>query len=159
MAPPAGARCAKHTDAPAVDVCQRCGSFVCSGCIEIRNEDVYCADCAKVLDQPPSKLSRVLVGLSGAWLLALLSMLGVVAFSRGLIPPIVIGFALIGTAPLAALMVALWVVERQAQKRETPSRGGQRRLKLAAVLIAINVLVGVAVAGGFVLFVLRQGKG
>lgn len=142
-----------------MDVCQRCGSFVCSGCIEIRNEDVYCADCAKVLDRPASKLSAVLVGLSGAWLLFLLAMAGVVAFSSGRIPPLLIGFTLIGTAPLAALMVALWIVERLAQKRETPSRVGQRRLKLAAVLIGINVLVGVAVAGGFVLFVLRQGKG
>ena len=54
MSPPASARCAKHVETPAVDVCQRCGSFVCGECSTIRDEDLYCEACATVLERPAS---------------------------------------------------------------------------------------------------------
>ena len=38
----AGARCAVHGDAPAVDICRRCGAFLCAAC---RGDEVLCGNC------------------------------------------------------------------------------------------------------------------
>ncbi len=41
----AGAKCAAHPAREAVDTCTRCGSYVCSGCMEVEGYDTYCPDC------------------------------------------------------------------------------------------------------------------
>lgn len=46
---PVAARCAQHPDTSAVDVCQRCGAFVCGTCVNIREEDVFCPSCLPFL--------------------------------------------------------------------------------------------------------------
>lgn len=42
---PSDARCGRHPDAPAVDVCGRCGAFLCAACEELLGERVLCPDC------------------------------------------------------------------------------------------------------------------
>lgn len=64
----AEARCACHPHETAVDVCSRCGSFVCAGCEEIStSNEVFCASCfERVKSGAPtarSYLGRVLLGL------------------------------------------------------------------------------------------------
>jgi hypothetical protein len=41
-----GARCPTHPDAAAVEVCQRCGAFVCAQCLELKGAQVFCPACA-----------------------------------------------------------------------------------------------------------------
>lgn len=38
-------QCARHPAAPAVDVCQRCGTFTCGDCLELSSDAVLCSDC------------------------------------------------------------------------------------------------------------------
>lgn len=47
-----GARCATHPAAPAVEVCIRCGAFVCRAChcLDIKSES-YCPSCYARLDR------------------------------------------------------------------------------------------------------------
>jgi hypothetical protein len=40
-----GARCATHPDVAAVEICQRCGAFVCGTCLELQGAEVLCANC------------------------------------------------------------------------------------------------------------------
>jgi hypothetical protein len=131
MAPPTGARCAKHADVAAVDVCQRCGTFVCGECVQIRSEDEFCSDCAKLLDRPPSRRPRV------AFLCAIL--------------PCPLFVALVSTVPVVGLLLGLAVAvllfaigltvilqERSARARgESSSKGVLYPLTWA--LLALDV--------------------
>lgn len=66
---PAGARCATHVEVAAVDVCQRCGRFLCGECIDLVGDDPYCADCAPRVNVPASKLAKAaLLVTAVAWL-------------------------------------------------------------------------------------------
>lgn len=38
-------QCARHPAVPAVDVCQRCGTFTCGDCLELSIDAVLCTDC------------------------------------------------------------------------------------------------------------------
>jgi hypothetical protein len=144
MAPPAGARCAKHPDASAVDVCQRCGTFVCGECVHIRAEDVYCADCARILDRPAPvrpKLAFALAAAPGPLLVALGLFAG--GFAR------LLGLALF--LPLAASALALILQERAARIRgQSPRKGAFYPLTWA--MLAVDLL-GVL---GLLLFVVRR---
>ncbi len=67
----AGARCARHPSV-AVDVCARCGSFVCAMCAEISaSDEVYCAECYPKLNKPSSKARTYVIGGVGLVVLAL----------------------------------------------------------------------------------------
>ncbi len=50
-----------HADVAAVDVCKRCGRFLCGECLELRGEDPYCDDCVKRLDTPTSLRARLVL--------------------------------------------------------------------------------------------------
>src|SRR5689334_17673965 len=39
------ARCAAHGEAPAVGVCQRCGTFLCVACLQPADSEVLCGAC------------------------------------------------------------------------------------------------------------------
>ena len=46
-----GAVCARHPEVAAVDVCGRCGAFVCADCVEyLRDATPACEPCARLLD-------------------------------------------------------------------------------------------------------------
>jgi hypothetical protein len=51
-----------HAEFAAVDVCKRCGRFLCGECLELVGEDPYCGDCVKRLGAPVSKLAWVAFG-------------------------------------------------------------------------------------------------
>src|SRR5579871_6794603 len=40
-----GARCANHPAVAAVEICQRCGNFVCGDCLEIQEGQALCPPC------------------------------------------------------------------------------------------------------------------
>lgn len=45
MAVAASAHCAVHPAVPAVEVCERCGAFVCGDCLELHEGHPFCASC------------------------------------------------------------------------------------------------------------------
>jgi hypothetical protein len=120
-------------------VCQRCGSFVCSGCIEIRNEDVFCAACAALLDRPASKRSRVLAVFSGLWLIGLGAavLYGVSSFRHSGFA----GMALMATPFATGTLAAVWLVEWRAQRRGESASKGKVPLQISGVFIGIEVLI------------------
>jgi hypothetical protein len=130
-------------------VCQRCGSFVCSGCIEIRSEDVFCGACAALLDRPPSKLIRTTRWLSALWLLVLVGSF-VVLLSKIR----VFGVVLAATPFVTATLFAFWLVEWRAQRRGDAPPKGQVLLKVTAVFLAIESLISLLAVGALVYFLL-----
>ena len=69
---PAGARCGLHGDVAAVDLCKRCGRFLCGDCVQLVGEDAYCADCLGKLEKPASLMSRWAASLAAtSWIAGL----------------------------------------------------------------------------------------
>ena len=129
--PPPSARCARHAEVPAVDVCQRCGSFVCGECVNIRKEDVYCAACAVILERPGSR--RPLLGLLAALLAPLPLLAGSIASevlrsSLGQLPTFA---GLLGSVLVWVLAMSLLLYERA--HGEAGARRSLYRVAWAAV--------------------------
>ncbi len=120
--PPAGARCAQHPEQAAVDVCQRCGAFVCADCTEIRREDVYCSRCAPLMDRPPSKRVRTVFWLGAGWL-PLLGVLLWVGFRTGFGLPF--GLATLLTPLEWGVLLALGLQELGARRRGESGPSGR----------------------------------
>ena len=132
MAPPSGARCAKHPDVAAVDVCQRCGVFVCGECVFIRTEDVFCADCARILDRPAPARPK--------WAFAFAAAPGPVAVALSFVAGS-IGF-LVGAGlllPLTACALALILQERSARRAGQSPRAGAF-YPLTWMMLAVDLL-------------------
>lgn len=139
MAPPAGARCARHAQAAAVDVCQRCGTFVCGECVNIRSEDVFCPDCARILDRPPPTRPKLAFGLAvaPAPLAAALTF-----FVGGLGTLVGLGLLL----PLIATALALLIQERSARsKGKSAFEGAFYPLAWATLAVDLVGTVGLLV--------------
>jgi len=68
----AGASCGKHPAVPAVDICARCGSFLCGECVEYFGDATpACASCLPLMKGTPASVRArlspllALVALSG----------------------------------------------------------------------------------------------
>ena len=59
----AGARCAVHTDQPAIDTCSRCGNFVCVGCMDVHDYETFCRACSARLGYRGQHSSRAIAAL------------------------------------------------------------------------------------------------
>jgi hypothetical protein len=79
---PAGACCGLHVEAAAVDLCKRCGRFLCGECVQLVDEYAYCAECVGKLDGPPSRLANAALYLG---LIALLLMAAGFVFGPALL--------------------------------------------------------------------------
>jgi len=58
---PDAAQCARHPDKLAVEVCSRCGAFVCDECLQLGDDEVRCPACWERLMERAS--TRALVAL------------------------------------------------------------------------------------------------
>lgn len=134
-----GATCARHTEVLAVEVCSRCGAFLCPQCVEYLGEVTpVCEACAQ----------RAAADRPGA-----LAWSGVVLSSLGLLG-MVLGFAVRGRPGLWAWAVAapLGLLGLGASLRAlatSPTRsasGVGQRLRLARLGGALGVLHALAVA-------------
>ncbi|MER2560917.1 MAG: DUF4190 domain-containing protein [Myxococcaceae bacterium] len=118
MAPPTGATCPRHPAALAVDVCERCGRFVCGECDVLKDEKTWCVECAAVPRLPSARSTLALVlGLAG--------------------------FLFCGPVSLAAIALGL-VEQRSIERRETPVEGlGRARwaVRLGVLQVALVVLL------------------
>lgn len=68
MSPPSPtARCAQHPDVPALEVCGRCGGFLCADCKIQFGAKVLCSACYARNETKSSPLPVVPIGLAMAW--------------------------------------------------------------------------------------------
>jgi hypothetical protein len=94
-----GALCAAHPELTAVDLCARCGSFLCSECVDFAGDQTYCAACLKVVTNRASRPARLSVVVSVLGVLGMLAGLvvrgraGLVIWAAA-IPTGFVGFAL-----------------------------------------------------------------
>lgn len=117
MPTPAGATCPRHAAALAVDVCERCGRFVCGDCAVLKGEKTWCSECAAVPHTASARATLALV-------------LGVA------------GFLLCGPVSIAAIALGL-VEQRSIERRETPVEGLARArwaVRLGVLQIALVML-------------------
>lgn len=115
---PAGARCATHVEVAAVDVCQRCGRFLCGECIDIVGDDPYCAECAPRMNVPASKLAKAALIVTGlAWL-----SFGLPSFALRVRLFVLVLVLVPGPAALAAMVMGImeW---RRIKAGLSPARG------------------------------------
>jgi hypothetical protein len=68
-----GASCATHAGATAVDLCTRCGSFLCGECVEYLDTAPYCERCHRLVTTRASLRARVSAALSGLGVLGMLA--------------------------------------------------------------------------------------
>jgi uncharacterized RDD family membrane protein YckC len=70
--PALGARCARHPERLAHDVCARCGSYACAQCHRLADNGLdYCIACLTRLDIPASRADRFIANLvdqAAVWL-------------------------------------------------------------------------------------------
>jgi hypothetical protein len=106
----------------AVDVCERCGRFVCGDCEVLRDERTWCAECAAVPHRASPRATLALVlGLGG--------------------------FVCCGPLSLAAIALGR-VEERAIERHEAPPQGLARArwaVRLGVVQLGLAVLVITAV--------------
>ncbi|MBL8951268.1 MAG: hypothetical protein JNK82_10855 [Myxococcaceae bacterium] len=125
-----GARCGSHAEVAAVDVCQRCGRFLCGDCIELVREEVYCSSCAPRLNLPAAMLAKASLivtfsGYAAAALFALKLGTGTLYFLLLVVVP----------GPVAAAGFTLAVVEWRRIKQGTSAWRG-RPLVIASLVLA-----------------------
>jgi hypothetical protein len=151
---PAGARCATHASVAAVDLCQRCGRFLCGECVELVGEDAYCADCAARVNVPASKLARAGLIVTGV------SWLAFGGFAFGYRAPLfLIGLVLVpGPGALAALTLA--ALEWRRMKAGLSAAHGRRWVVATFVFATPLLLLSLAMIAfaAFVFFGLIAGE-
>ena len=122
----AGARCAVHVDAPAIDTCSRCGNYVCVGCMEVHEYETLCNPCAYRVGTKGQQSSRATTALV-----------------FGLLP--IMTFCL----PLGIIAVVLGHMELAAIDRGESPASGRNLAKGGVILGWINIalmVIGVFVA-------------
>jgi hypothetical protein len=63
-----GAHCGKHPEVAAVELCTRCGTFLCGDCVEyVRDETAACSDCAPLLRGVKASARAKVAPLLAAW--------------------------------------------------------------------------------------------
>jgi hypothetical protein len=125
----------------AVDLCTRCGSFLCASCVEYLDTAPYCARCLALVTARPSLRARVSAALSGAGVLGMF--VGLIVQGR---PGLGVWALAVptGFAGLAASLQELAAIARG--EAPTPGRGW------AATGRAVGVLHTVLVVGLVALF-------
>jgi hypothetical protein len=138
MSPAAGARCAKHPETAAVDVCQRCGAFACGDCLQIRSEDAFCADCGRILDRPAPARSMVALTFAAAPVPVVLVLAAFGGMGK------LIGLGLSGL--LMATAFAMLLQERSARRQGRALAKGAFYSSLTWLMLALDVIGAVATA-------------
>jgi len=138
---PAGARCGTHASVAAVDVCQRCGRFLCGDCVELVREEVYCSECAARMDVPASPAAKGALAITGAGYLAVALAFGLRSALLFLVLMIVPGPSSIAGFVLAAIE---W---RRIKAGKAPYRG--RTPVIATLVLAPLLLLATLALLGF----------
>lgn len=145
MALERGATCPVHEGVLAVDLCERCGRFVCAECLVLRTERVLCVSCA-ALPHGISARTHWVLGLSlASWLSCTAVPLG-----RAREDVLLAFWGLLGGAPVALLALVLAQLERRAIERGTHARDGLRRLRWGARIAGLHLAAQLLLVASFV---------
>ena len=131
MAVATGATCPVHVAVPAVEVCERCGRFVCGDCLQFARDGM--ALCTACFATPHGRSTRSAIAL-------------------GLV---LAGF--VGCAPLGLVGVILAWVELRAIERGEAAAASTARLRWALGLGLAQLAAGALLVAGFVGFRLWHG--
>ena len=150
MAPLADARCGNHPAMAAVEICSRCGKFVCAECLEYWKEVTpVCAACLPLMGGDAASRRAKLSPFVGA--------LGLLGMAAGFLVPGRRGLEAWAVAsPVAMAGLALGVLELRLIRASQSGAKGRGWAMAAVVMGAMGALVFVALVGGFVLFTLRS---
>jgi len=125
MAAPDGASCPHHAGALAVDVCERCGRFVCGECLDLRDDRTWCAECAATPSKASARASTALL-------------FGLLGFSC--------------CAPFSIAAIAMGLAELRAVERGEAPAAGTPRLRWAVGLGAAQLCVVVLLVASFIVW-------
>lgn len=145
MALEQGATCPQHPGVLAVDVCERCGRFVCAECLVLRTERVLCAACAAIPYGISARTHWVLGLGIGCWLACTAVPLG---RARDEVMLSLLG--LVGGAPVAIVALILGQLERRAIDRGTHARDGLRRLRWGVRLAGLHLAAQLLLVASFI---------
>lgn len=141
--------CARHPGVTAVDLCARCGTFLCAECVEYQRDDVpLCQPCLTLVREVPASVRARALAVMGA-----LAVLTLVAgfFVKG--RP---GLFLWAGASVMATVGFAWSMLEGRRLRALPGvQRGLRWVRAGLVLSAIAAVGFLALAASFVVFISR----
>jgi hypothetical protein len=149
--PLSGAACAAHAGVAAVEVCTRCGAFLCGDCVEyVMEERPFCAPCAQ-----RARADRTPVTLKAAPFLALLGLLGICG---GFLKPGRAGLALWAAAlPTGFTGLALSIHHgRRLSTLDGVRQPGFGWAVAGRLLGLVHALASVLLLGSFVFFLVSH---
>jgi len=109
-----GALCPRHDGVLAVDLCERCGAFVCGDCLVLHQGRTLCTPCSLAPLGPSRRATASVVLAVLGWLLC---------------------------PPLTLVAVSLAWAEQAAIERREASVEGQPRLRLALGFAGVQIVV------------------
>ncbi len=139
--------CARHPGVTAVDICSRCGTFVCGDCVEYQGDDVpFCQSCAALVRVVPATMrSRSSLALAGSALAALLG--GFLVKGRP-------GIWLWAVSSVLGIVGAIFAGLEWRRLRDLGGvQRGLRWVRGALVLSVLSLLGFLFLGWGFVLFI------
>lgn len=149
--PLSGAGCAKHAGVPAVEVCTRCGAFLCAECVEyVEEERPVCASCAAI-----ARAQRTPPALKAAPFLSVMGLIGIVEgfLQRGRLGLVLWALAI----PLGFTGLALSIQHgRRLSKHEGLRRPGFGWAVAGRLLGLMHALASVLLVGSFILFLVSR---
>lgn len=142
-----GAHCGKHPAVAAVEICTRCGTFLCGDCVEyVRDETAACSDCAPLL--------RGVKATARAKLAPVLAAVGIVGLLTGFVVKGRPGLYFWGaSAPLGMLGFALAVMELRLMRGSTVVNHGRRWARAGVVLGTLFLLGALGILALFAAFI------
>ncbi len=125
------ARCAVHPEVAAVEICSRCGGFVCSECLELEEQSVLCPSCLNRSGSRGAASGRAIASL----------ILGILGLNCGFLPGII------------GLVLAVQELAAIEQGSAPPggrnlARGGKILGYVNIGLLGLVVLIGIAIGVG-----------
>src|SRR6185295_2040015 len=152
---PAEACCGVHPEVAAVELCKRCGRFLCRDCVSLVGEDAYCADCRVQHPGAPSRLATAALAVASGATALLAVILIFVALNFGVGGPeleahvdlvgncTLASLAVVAGGALATLLAFIELVLRTGHLG-LPGSGGLWR-SIVALVLGVPVTVGAVV--------------
>lgn len=153
MSPPqplAGAHCGAHPAVAAVEICSRCGTFLCGDCVEyFKDTTPCCAACLPLMRGGPISPRVVVTPFIG--------LAGLVTWLSGFLVPGRAGIALwVSSLPLGFACLALSVMELRLVRAGQSSPRGKPLAWAGFVVGVVYALLFALLVLGFALFTYRQ---